>query len=198
MTLNEIVTQVVELTSRPDKIDMIRREVRAAILQVHSTASYPRDRVEEIFELNETALKVKLTLPPRFKKFELLGGVDAFGSPIRLTTTNNQYTRVDPSGIFENSLHDNTDFYYVAGAAFVISSSKPIDGVYTIYRVSPEVADNDLETWIMEEQPSLITDLALSRVYSPLGRNTLASAARNEFNIANQQFMFDNLVEGLN
>lgn len=198
MKLQEIVDDIVLVTSRPDRADTIMRAVRAAVTEVHGAALFPRDRVEEMFELAEPLNLIKLTLPPRFKTFEVLGAMTSGGAPIRLTTDNNQYKRVEPTGIFNNELTNSTDIYYVAGTAFNIRSSVAVDNIMAIYRRFPEVADTQLETWIMREQDSLITDLALSKVYSHFGRDKLAREARARWEFAIVEFVSQNIVEGLN
>lgn len=198
MKLQEIVDAVVGTTGRPDKSDDIMRAVRAAVTEVHGSAAYPRDRVEELFPLAEATALIKLTLPPRFRKFEVLGAFTDQGTPVSLSTANNQYSRVDPSAIFNGTLDTRTDVYYVAGAALNIRSSIAVKNIYAIYRRFPEVADTQLETWIMEDQPSLIIDLTLSKVQGGFGRDKLAREAFSRWEIAMTSFIFDNLVEGDN
>jgi hypothetical protein len=198
MKLQEIVAEVVETTNRPDKEDTIMRAVRAAVTETHGSARFPRDRVEEIFELSEPQHLIKLTLPPRFKLFEGLGAVSDTGAPIRLTTNNNQYTRVDPAGIFTTEFQYTQDVYYLAGAAFNIRSSVAVPNVFAIYYRFPEVADTQLETWIMEDQPSLVTDLALSKVYGAFGREKLAAEARGRWLLALESLHMMTIVEGDN
>ena len=101
MKLQEIVDDIILVTGRPDRADTIMRAVRAAVTEVHGTALYPRDRVEEMFPLAEPLALIKLTLPTRFKTFEILAAMTDGGAPVRLTTDNNQYTRTDPSAIVD-------------------------------------------------------------------------------------------------
>jgi hypothetical protein len=196
MTLNEIVQEVISITNRPDREDFIRRQVRASITEVHGTAKYPRDRVEEVFVLNEPATLIKLTLPPRLKKFEVLGAVSNNGQPIALSTSNNQYERTDPAGLFDEGFQSKVDIYYVAGAVLNIRSSVCTPNIYAMYSTFPEVADNNLETWIMATQESLIIDLALSKVFETFGRDKEARSKKTAWQISNQEFMFNNIIEG--
>lgn len=196
MTLNEIVQDILEITSRPDKEDVIRRNVRASITEVHSAGAYPRDRIEEVFALNEPTNLIKLTLPPRFKRFIVLGGVTTDGQPVTLTTDNNMYSRIDPAGLFSELASAKVDVYYVAGAVFNIRSSVAVHSIYAIYLAHPEVADNELETWIMAQQSSLITDLTLSKVLGLFGREKQGQAARANWLVAMQEFVAINIVEG--
>ena len=198
MNLDEIVADIVIRTSRPDREDVIRRATRSAITEVHASALYPRDRVEEIFPLAAETNLVKLVLPPRFRKFEVLAAVTADGIPVCLNNKSNTYERVDPAGLFDSTLGNKTDIYYVAGAAFNIKSSVKVTNIYALYFRRPEVADNNLETWIMAEHESLISDLVMSKVQGSFGREKLAQDAFNKWSFSMQNFVFDNIVEGAN
>ena len=196
MNLDEIVADIVARTSRPDREDTIRRATRAAITEVHTAATFPQDRIEEIFPLAGSTNLIKLNLPARWRKFEVLAAVTDAGLPVCLSTKNNQYGRIDPAGLFDDTLGTKTDVYYVAGAAFNIKSSVAVTNVYALYYRRPEVADNKLETWIMREHDALISDLVMAKVQSDFGREKLAAESRAKWQFAMQNFVFDNMVEG--
>ncbi len=198
MKLQEIVDEVVVTTGRPDRADLCMRAVRAAVTEVHGAANFPRDRVEELFELAEPLNRIKVNLPPRFKSFEVLGAVTAQGAPVALSTDNNQYTRVDPSSILHTHKTNTTDVYYVAGTALNIKSSVKVDNVYALYNRFPEVADTQLETWIMREHDALITGLALYKTYTSLGDNARARLHRADWEFSMLGFIQQNIVEGIN
>jgi hypothetical protein len=196
MTLNELVAEVVNLTGRLDKEDYIRRQVRASIIQIHKTANYPRDRVEEITVLQVPTTLIKLTLPPRFRKFEALAAVQSNGAVISLTTNDNLYERKDPTDLLNNSFAQSTDHYYVAGAAVNIRSSVIVPNVYMLYWQQPEVADNDLQTWAMADNAELFLDLALAKTLGTFGNAKRAQEHQGSYISALDGFVADNLVEG--
>lgn len=196
MNLTEIVEAVIEHSGRPDQEAFITRKVRAAIRQVHAAGMFPRDLVEELVELQEPTNLIKLTLPPRFRKFKALMPAQSTGNMLRTVNPRNDYLCVDPTDIVTMAYQSRQDVYYVAGAVVNIRSSSKPDAVYMLYYNYPEVADPYLETWAMAAQPELFIDAALVAVLGFFGNTTKSRELQQQFVQNLEYFVMDNLVEG--
>lgn len=196
MTLTEIVQAVVQATGRYDQEDYITRQVRSAIKQVHTSARFPRDLVEQLVPLNHPTTLIKLTLPPRFNKFKMLAPFSAEGFPIPLTTADNLYERKDPADLVTDSFRASVDHYYVAGGVVNIRSSVAPSSILMMYYALPEVADPHLETWAMASYDQLFIDAALIKVLGFFGNAQKVRELQMQYRMDLEQFVIDNLVEG--
>jgi len=70
MNFTEIVTEIISMTKRPDKINDIRREVNAAILYYSTEHDYRRDLVETTIAITHAGFEVivDIGLLTRFRK----------------------------------------------------------------------------------------------------------------------------------
>lgn len=197
MNLSEIVQTVMEQSGRYDQEEYITRKVRSTIAMIHSSGMFPRDLVEESVELNDaTKHKIKLTLPPRFRKFKVLMPVTSSGNMIKTVNPRNDFKRVDPSDIVTMAYNEAQDVYYVAGAVLNIRASSIPKSIYMLYYAYPETADPYLETWAMASSPELFVEGAMVGVLGFFGNTTKAREVQQQFVTNLEYFVMDNLVEG--
>ena len=196
MTLDDIVLEVISLSGRPDKEDYIRGQVRSSIMQIHKTASYPRDRVEATIVIATPTNNMKLALPARFRKFEIVAGALDDGTIIPLTTKDNFYERRDPTDIVNNSYTAVQDMYYLAGTVVNIKSSVYPPNIYMMYFANPDISLTTLETWAMADSGELFVTLALSKVLGFMGNKERAKELHSQYVVDLELFVNDNLVEG--
>jgi hypothetical protein len=181
MTLNEMVTEILAETKRVDKTDAIRRYVRKAIIQVHSSGFYPRDIVEDVVDLADAELvNFKITLPARLRKFVTISPLDKNSQPIRISTNDNRYEVIESTDVIDSFFSPKKDVYYLTGAAVVIKSTVAPSKLYISWYEHPEVADNELESWLMADHDSIIMDTAKSMFYASVGRDKLARDIKSD------------------
>lgn len=191
MKLADIVKAVTARTKRLDKVDEITLSVRKAIKMVHSAAYFPMDVVEEEVDLNGTHSNFKIPLPPRIRKFIAVAPLAVNGLPIPITTLTGMYDYISPTDVI-NSFHERrNDVYYVTGATLSIKSSVGAQKLYVSFYALPEVADLDLETWLMREHESVFIDAALSDFYQIIGRDKHARSSKQEMLMALQSIIND-------
>lgn len=175
MTLNEMVAAILDETKRIDQADAIRRYVRKAIIQVHSSGFYPRDIVEDVVDLADAGLvNFKITLPARLRKFVTIVPLDKNSNPIKISTNDNRYEVISPTGVIDSFFAPKKDVYYVTGAAVVIKSTVAPSKLYVSWYEHPEVADNELESWLMADHDTIIMDTAKAMFYKSVGRDNLS------------------------
>ncbi len=180
MNLAGIIQVVKDRTRRIDKSDEITTAVRKAVRTVHSAAYFPMDLVEEEVDLNGTHHNFKIPLPPRIRKFVAVAPLASTGQPLNISTINNLYDYISPTDVI-NSFHTRrNDVYYVAGTALSVKSSVGAAKLYMSFYAQPEVADLNLETWLMEAHEAVFIDAALSDFYNSIGRDKEARAHKQE------------------
>lgn len=191
MRLEKIVEAVLSEMRRPDIKNDVIRAVRATILDLHSSASFPRDLVEDYIELDESAL-IKFNLPPLFRKFNAVVPLDKHKNPIRLPTRDGYLEPISPAEVMTPGGRQVTNCYYVAGAAVVCRCQVAFSKVYLQYYQTPQVSDPNLETWIMALRPELIITGAKARVYNtPLRNPELAQATKQQYEEDKYAFILD-------
>lgn len=191
MRLEKIVEAVVKEMRRPDITADVIRATRATILHLHGSAGFAQDLVEDIVEVTQSAI-VKINLPPRFRKFNVVMPLDSKNNPIRLPTRDGYLEAVSPSEIMTPGGRQVTNCYYVAGAAVVCRSQTAFSKLYLQYYQTPEVSDPNLETWIMAQYPELVMLGVKARVYnSPLRNPELAQATKQQYVEDLETFLFD-------
>ena len=156
MTFAELVAEVVSITKRPDLIERIKANVRAATLKAHHSDFYYKDLFEVPVQFTEIFILqsfVPTDVSPRFRKAKYvrrwLGGADGhfgnFFTPIQIENS------IDNYGCTKNEV------YYMAGQALQMRGAMPIDkilfGCYQHPVVTPETA---YDSWIATEMPYVI------------------------------------------
>lgn len=192
MNLTEIVDVVVSETSRLDKKDQIHRIVREAITKVHSLRTFPRDMVEDVVQLNDNNLvQFKFQLPPRFKSFEVVAPCTTSGMRTATIHKDNAYELVRPRAMLNDSYNTKQDIYYITGSAVAVRASVAPKALYVAYYASPEVADNYLETWLMELHPQTFIDTAKELFFKRNGREDVARSIASDLRTDYLQIMTD-------
>lgn len=156
MTFDEMVAEVISITKRPDLIERIKANLRAATLKAHHSDFYYRDLVEvpvqftDLFYLQNF---VPTEVVSRFRKAKYirrwLGDVNgqpgAFLTPIQIENS------IDGYG------YTKTEVFYMAGQRLQMRGATQFDkvlfGCYQHPVVTPETA---YDSWIAQEMPYVI------------------------------------------
>jgi len=170
MNFTDVVTEVLGITKRPDKLQDIRREVNSAVNQFCMDTEFDRD----IVELNtaivptEYTQALPLTTFTRFRKFSYIkrGGTRAFL---------NRLTRADL--LLTNC--DYRDKYYIAGANLNVSLASlaaTLDIAY--FQAPPLLTDASGDFWLLELSPFMVIDRVAAKIFTSIGDGD--SATRHE------------------
>lgn len=156
MTYDEIVSEVIRITKRPDLLASIQANVRAATLKAHHSDFYYKDLYEvpvqfvNIFHLQSF---LPTEVAPRFRKVKYIrlwnggvqGDVGTFLTPIQVENS------IDGYGYIK------TDVYYMAGQLLQIRGKCELDkvlfGCYQHPIITPDTAYN---SWIAVDMPYAI------------------------------------------
>lgn len=162
MTFDEMVAEVISITKRPDLIDRIKSNIRAATLKAHNSGFYYRDIYEVPVQfLNpfyiQSFIPTEINSRYRAAKYvrvwnssdsdvnSVSGGLGKFLENIQLENSIDGYGCV------------KTDVFYLAGQAVQIRGSCPLNkilfGCYLFPVILPEA---NYSSWIATDMPYVI------------------------------------------
>lgn len=175
MQIVDLIRGVQDIIKRPDLASMIDTRVRGAVKWVHMTDFYPRDRITAVQNIKPNQV-VRLTLPERFRQFELIRPLTDAEQPIPLSTDT-----VDTIGLIEADPHQLLDYrnvqrdnyYYVVGDIINIKMNCTADKMLFMYYAYPDLRDDKATTWVTEQFPELIIFRAAAVLYAQLGNQDL-------------------------
>ncbi len=168
MNFTELLTEVFEITSRPDLVTATTNAVKAATLKAHQTDYYSKDIFETGVQFESTDFRQSLdyiTLFSNFRAFKYFRRVedenDDIGKFIAILAVDE---------ILDEYGENRTDIAYVAGRVLEIRSSVSFQfGLLGCY-VNPIVREGAYVSWVAEQHPFFIIHEAARRVFKQIGQ----------------------------
>lgn len=193
MNFNELITEVKNLTRRPDLDERIQSAVRAATLKVHHRDFFYKDLYEQSVEFG-VEYQIQNFQPtdifPNFRKAKYIrlwvGDVDGYAgkflTPIHIENSVDAYNL------------DKVDVFYMAGQLLQIRTAAPIKrvlfGAYLHPTITPASA---YCSWIANEYPFAIIYEAARSVFKSIGKDN-ESAEMNRLALEEAQIL---LISGV-
>lgn len=161
MTFDEMVAEVVSITKRPDLVERIKSNIRAATLKAHQSDFYFKDMFEIAVQF-ENPFYLQSFIPtevaPRFRMAKYIrlwnytegtdpnsGGPGDFLENIQIENSKDSYGYI------------KTNVFYMAGQALQIRGTGPLNkilfGCYQHPLITPE---SSYSSWIAAEMPYVI------------------------------------------
>lgn len=172
MNFTEAVNAVIEKVKRPDKIQLARLEVNAALMLYSSQMDSPRDLVEGIYTSGVPAdftHSILLSTFPRFRKMDWL----------RYTGTRNYICKLDSRLL--GSTQDIRDKYYLAGDSFKVNLANSVDNLeYSYFAWPATLTDAAPNHWQLEGNWPALVAKAASKVFIDIGDAEAAARAERE------------------
>lgn len=176
MNFTEVVSEVLDIVKRPDKIITIRREVNSALNFCCNETELARDLIEQsIIIANGIYIQsIPLSDFTRFRKFKYLKtpGDRHYLSPIA------------PDKVFQDRI-EACNAYYISGDQVIIRlramSSLLLVGWYAY---PPTLTDSNSNFWLLDVSPYMIIDRAASKVFSSIGDDSSARTKMAEFAVS--------------
>lgn len=180
---NDIVSEVLKLTKRPDKEDLAFQKLNKAMRKLSTSAELAQD-LNELVHYFVTPTEVVQQLPlsqfPKFRKFCYILPV-GYKRPLRLIT---------PDDIFDLNCREALDVYYVAGSQVRMNLSVPQAAVKIGYfeypptiakttnwqqQISPGVFA-EVYPWLCNIAEYVLIDLVAADIFRSIGDDTSAQA----------------------
>lgn len=185
MNFTEVVTEVMGVLKRNDKLLDVRREVNSAVNQFCMDANFQFD----LAELSPAIVYAELTqaLPlstfARFRKFAWMkrGGTSCF------------LNRLERQELLKGSACDMRDKYYIVGSNVNLSLASQANTLdVSWYQFPPTLTDAAPDFWMLEKSPYMVIDRTLAKLFTSIGDDSSASKyeafALSAFRTANKDY----------
>lgn len=172
MLLSEIVVRVIDESGRPDLEELIKSAVIGVIKQVHAKANFRRDLLEENIVVPSPAQTIRLTLPPRFRRFSNVVITDNRGMPLAVAEETSPKNMLDVYGKMPMK-----PAHYVSGNTYTVMANRhrlPISYLFVSYYQTPSIENLGDSTWLTELYPEVVVNYALFKAYSKTGNDSKA------------------------
>lgn len=178
MNFTEVVSEVVSIIKRPDKIADVRREVNSSIRFYCLDNTFARDFEEQsiVLDANEYTQSFSLASLTRFRTFRYIkrGGTVEY---LDLLGTDEIFKK-----------QNKCDKYYIVGDNVNISMRKLAAALDVGYWKFPPILSDDSASntfWLMDMQPFMIIDRTCATLFRNLGdeksMQTHAASAREGY-----------------
>lgn len=181
MNFSDIVTEVMSIVKRPDKLVEVRSAVNATVQYCATTCDLARDLVEEVKTIDPALYAQSLALSgfPRFRKFRY----------IKPSNRNSYIDPLSPDKIFVRKTTplgqvadiESLDKYYIAGDSLVFKLCKTAPSLIVGYYKYPPVLTLSDTFWSMESMPYVIIEGAIARSFRLLGDDASADRYQGQF-----------------
>jgi len=184
MTLDDLVTNVVDRTSRPDKTTSIIAYIRQAVNLLHTTTDYNRDVISTSlvnasgpqydYDIDTSALT-------NFRKIKSVSYIDSDGNEIKqIPITHADITALlDYSGAISENV-----VYNLGGGSYRVHGGFPFYGVKVYYYAFPLMGATaaTFNSWIADLYPWIIIDMATKSIKAGTGDDSSASMIQQDIN----------------
>ena len=170
MNFNEVVTEVLTITARPDRTSEIESRINSSLSRCIMKANFAQD-LQEI-TLPTTAGVYGETYDfsgdvTRFRKFKY----------VKATGQTRYLTPIDSTQVFQPGGTMQRDRYYVAGLNLTYTLFETADSLEVGYYQYAPVLDSTVNTthWLLDLNPWCIIDLASAAIFRSIGDDTSAA-----------------------
>lgn len=181
--LQQMVTDTIVLTGRPDLEDTTKLAVKAATLKLHKSNYFYPDLKESGVsfdsELFQQQLSIKEVIPQYRSMSYIRKVVVDFGSPTGYVG-GEFLERVDPLDTTDSYNVNRENVWYQAGSAIQIRSSTAEKQFLLGCYVDPVLTDETYESWIARDMPFAIMYDAAATVFKGIGFDEQAAMYRQD------------------
>lgn len=173
-TFADLITQVNELTVRPDLTADTIAAIKTATLWAHSSDFYPKD----IFEVPLT-----FSSPATLQEFEYRTSIPRWRAlkyfrlfDFTTDTPGNFFDVLDPTDTVDSYGIHRTNVCYLAGELLKFRGAEDISGGLLGCYIHPDIAQATYESWIANENMFVVAYKAASTVLRTIGFQDRAKA----------------------
>lgn len=182
---SDLVDDVIAITNRPDRLDLIKLGIRSATLKAHHSDFFPKDLFETGIQWSIPAFIQSLeyrVVIPRWRALKYLRKFDNSTSP---GTPGDFFELLTPEQILDDYGVQRDNICYIAGEMLEIRSSTQDEfQLLGCYR-NPDVVEDTYTSWIALDYPDAIRFGAASIVFKQTGYdeqvNQMDAMVRDEY-----------------
>lgn len=175
MNFTEVVSEVLRIVERPDKLRDIQREVNAAINSYSADTFFAGDFVElNLPTTDQLAFAIPLTDTPRLRSIKY----------IKRGATKIFLIKITSQMLFDSKC-DLRNTYYLAGNSIKINLAEPTTSIdIGYYEFPPFLTDAAPQHWMLDGYWPMVVDRAAARVFLSLGDDSSARLHESAANAA--------------
>lgn len=181
-----ILTDVYNITQRPDLVNETAIAIRKATMKAHTadlwkndlTIVYPVTPIEVADTSYTYRYYLDLTNTAVFPQYRKVSDIKEYNNP--LTGYELQFDEKDVDRILDQYLLEDVNYWYQAGRQVQIRSTKALVGIQVAYWQYPIVDPTLYNSWIANDFPDIIEEEACAQLYRVIGK--LEEAARLAMN----------------
>lgn len=177
MTFAELLTEVYNITSRSDLIDLTKSAVKAATLKAHQTDFYSKDIYEVQFQFASKQYEQSLDVIDQIPNYRALKYMREYDTS---TGTSGKFFDVlTIEELLDEWGREKVDVAYVAGREIKIKSSIEFDTISLGCYVNPVVTEADYSSWVADLYPWAIIHEAARVVFGTVAQQAEAAIQKN-------------------
>lgn len=161
------MTEVYQITNRPDLVSQTSAAVRAATLKIHQSDYFYKDLQEQGIVFTTAAFEQQIeyrTLIPLWRAFKYLRKTDSSG-----VDTLGFFELIPPELILDDYALNRNDVCYVAGSVIQIRSSTSFQYAIHGCYVNPNITALGYSSWVSIDHPFAIVYEAAAQIFKQTG-----------------------------
>jgi hypothetical protein len=173
---DEILSDIITLTARPDLAEESAIAFRSAVATIHGRFNFPRDLTTVLVKLPnasyQTAIDIQVSLP-RLRALSQIRLTDPQDSPVNSPIID----IVEVGDIYDpvyNTIKNNIAF--IGGASLNIRNLIPASGYIIDYYLAPFTRREQFNSWIAQLSPEAIIFMAAATVFQTNGNEEKATS----------------------
>lgn len=173
MNLSDLISEVYQVTSRPDLVTQTASAVKAATLKCHHIAFFDKDIAEQgvVFDTADYLQQLDYRyLFPLWRNAKYFRKFDAANN-----TAGELFEIVDSSQIFDAYNSERTNIVYLAGSTYNFKSLSPFQHLIVGYYKNPDITEDSYTSWVAVEHPYSIVYEAARILYKTIGLDSQAA-----------------------
>lgn len=176
MTFIELLTEVYNITARPDLADLTKSAVKAATLKAHQTDFYSKDIYETDITFTVSSYIQSLDYVAQINNWRALKYLRKYDTVS--ASAGDFFTVLTPEEVIDEWGRERTDVAYVAGRILEIKSSTEFNRVLLGCYVNPIVTEGGYSSWIANLYPYAIIHEAARVVFGTIAQQAEATAQK--------------------
>jgi len=175
MSFLSLVSEVYDVTNRPDLESETKLAVKAATLKAHQSDFYYKDLFETgiYFSSSEFNQQIELrTLIPRFRAMKYVRRYDQSGTG----RAAEYYSILTPGELLDSYGNDRTNVAYMAGTELSIKGFVTFDRLLLGCYLNPDITEAGYNSWVALDHPYVIVFEAARLLFKQIGFDEQAAA----------------------
>lgn len=178
MNLSQMITEVYNLTNRPDLVTLTTSAVKSSTLKMHCTDFFTKDLVETGITFISSAYVQSFDSLVTFPRWRALSYFRTNDTSVSPNVPGLFFEPITPTSILDSYGVDKTNVIYQAGSAVNLKGDTSFSAGIIGYYQYPDTTDATFSSWIAAELPWAIIYDAATKILKSIGYDEQAAGTR--------------------